>query len=156
MLCELKIDGLAVDVVYRRGRLVSVATRGDGRVGEDVTYNARYIPAIPDRLTPAAGRPMPELVEVRGEVFFPVADFERINDEQLALGRSPFANPRNTAAGTLRQRIDRREEELAKAQAALAAVSAHGTQGAVARGRRGWTGWRRRWRGCAATWRGCG
>ena len=135
VLCELKIDGLAVDVVYRHGRLASVATRGDGRVGEDVTYNARYIDAIPQRLVVAAGRPVPALVEVRGEVFFPVAEFERINDEQLALGRSPFANPRNTAAGTLRQRIDRREEELAKAEAALAAVATRGgTEGAVARG----------------------
>ncbi len=126
VLCELKIDGLAVDIVYRAGRLVSVATRGDGRVGEDVTYNARFIHAIPARLTPAEGAPVPALVEVRGEVFFPVADFERINDEQLALGRSPFANPRNTAAGTLRQRIDRREEELGRAQAALDAARARG------------------------------
>jgi DNA ligase (NAD+) len=134
VLCELKIDGLAVDLVYRSGRLVSVATRGDGRVGEDVTYNARFIPAIPARLVPRGGGSVPSLVEVRGEVFFPVADFERINDEQLALGRSPFANPRNTAAGTLRQRIDRREEELARAQAALAAVrSRGGSAGAVER-----------------------
>lgn len=126
VLCELKVDGLAVDVVYRSGRLVSVATRGDGRVGEDVTYNARYIPAIPQRLAPAQGVSVPELVEVRGEVFFPVADFERINDEQLSLGRSPFANPRNTAAGTLRQRVDRREEELARAVTAQAGVLERG------------------------------
>ena len=124
VLCELKIDGLAVDIVYRKGHLESVATRGDGRVGEDVTYNARFIPAIPSRLAPTGELSVPELVEVRGEVFFPVADFERINDEQLALGRSPFANPRNTAAGTLRQRIDRREEEVAKATASLAALHA--------------------------------
>jgi len=124
VLCELKIDGLAVDIVYRGGRLVSVATRGDGRVGEDVTYNAQFIPAIPSRLIPKSGATVPALVEVRGEVFFPVADFDRINDEQLALGRSPFANPRNTAAGTLRQRIDRREEELARASAALATLRA--------------------------------
>ncbi len=134
VLCELKIDGLAVDIVYRSGRLVSVATRGDGRVGEDVTYNAQFIPAIPARLTPTGDAAVPALVEVRGEVFFPVADFERINDEQLALGRSPFANPRNTAAGTLRQRIDRREEELAKATAALEAVRARpATTGALER-----------------------
>ncbi len=131
VLCELKIDGLAVDIVYRDGRLVSVATRGDGRVGEDVTHNARYIAAIPARLTPAAGAAVPGLVEVRGEVFFPVADFERINDEQLALGRSPFANPRNTAAGTLRQRVDRREEELAVARSALEAAQARGAGEAV-------------------------
>ena len=134
VLCELKIDGLAVDIVYRSGRLVSVATRGDGRVGEDVTYNAQFIAAIPARLTPTGDTPMPALVEVRGEVFFPVADFERINDEQLAMGRSPFANPRNTAAGTLRQRIDRREEELAKATAALDATRVRGaSEGAVER-----------------------
>jgi DNA ligase (NAD+) len=129
VLCELKIDGLAVDIVYRAGRLISVATRGDGRVGEDVTYNAQFIPAIPARLTPTGEAVVPALVEVRGEVFFPVADFERINDEQLALGRSPFANPRNTAAGTLRQRIDRREEELAKATAALEAARARSATG---------------------------
>ncbi|MGB8021544.1 MAG: hypothetical protein WCF04_09980, partial [Candidatus Nanopelagicales bacterium] len=126
VLCELKIDGLAVDIVYRAGRLASVATRGDGRVGEDVTYNARYIQAIPPRLAVPGDALVPALVEVRGEVFFPVADFERINDEQLALGRSPFANPRNTAAGTLRQRVDRREDELAKAVEALAAAWARG------------------------------
>jgi DNA ligase (NAD+) len=131
VLCELKIDGLAVDIVYRHGRLASVATRGDGRVGEDVTYNARFIPAVPDRLVPAGGVSVPALVEVRGEVFFPVADFERINDEQLALGRSPFANPRNTAAGTLRQRVDRREEELARAQEALDAARARGAAAGV-------------------------
>jgi DNA ligase (NAD+) len=134
VLCELKIDGLAVDIVYRSGRLASVATRGDGRVGEDVTYNARFIPAIPARLAAPAGGVVPGLVEVRGEVFFPVADFERINDEQLALGRSPFANPRNTAAGTLRQRIDRREEELARASEALDAARSRGASaGAVER-----------------------
>jgi DNA ligase (NAD+) len=103
-------------------------------VGEDVTYNARYIPAIPARLAAPADGGVPALVEVRGEVFFPVADFERINDEQLALGRSPFANPRNTAAGTLRQRIDRREEELVRAREALDAARARGaTAGAVER-----------------------
>ena len=117
LLCEVKIDGLAVDLVYRDGVLVSAATRGDGRVGEDVTYNVGFIPGIPQRL---AGEP-PALVEVRGEVFFPVADFDRINDEQLAAGREVFANPRNTAAGSLRQRIDRREQEAAGAAAALAA-----------------------------------
>jgi DNA ligase (NAD+) len=134
VLCELKIDGLAVDLVYRHGRLASIATRGDGRVGEDVTYNAQFIPAVPERLTAAQGAAVPALVEVRGEVFFPVADFERINTEQLALGRSPFANPRNTAAGTLRQRIDRREEELARAEQAAEAVRARGAgAGAVER-----------------------
>lgn len=114
-LCELKIDGLAVDAVYRDGRLVSLATRGDGRVGEDVTHNAAFIEAIPRQLT---GSGVPSLLEVRGEVFFPVAAFEQLNAEQLDLGLSPFANPRNAAAGSLRQRIDRRQEELEQARAA--------------------------------------
>lgn len=113
LLCELKVDGLAVDLVYREGRLVSVATRGDGRVGEDVTYNVEMIPAIPQRLS---GSPIPGLIEVRGEIYFPTSEFERINAEQLQVGASPFANPRNAAAGTLRQRIDRRREELADVQ----------------------------------------
>jgi DNA ligase (NAD+) len=115
MLCELKVDGLAVDIVYERGRLRSLATRGDGRVGEDVTYNVRFIPAIPRVLTGTAAHPVPDLVEVRGEVYFPVADFDALNSEMLDLGRSPFANARNAGAGTLRQRVDRRESELAAA-----------------------------------------
>jgi DNA ligase (NAD+) len=112
MLCELKVDGLAVDIVYERGRLRSVATRGDGRVGEDVTYNVRYIPSIPRQLTASGDHPVPDLVEVRGEMFFPTVAFEELNDDMLAQGRSPFANARNAGAGTLRQRIDRRETEL--------------------------------------------
>ncbi len=117
LLCELKIDGLAVDAVYVNGHLRTLATRGDGRVGEDVTYNARFIPAVPQRLASASGAPMPALLEVRGEIFFPVADFERINAEQQDLGLPVFANPRNTAAGSLRQRVDRRETELAAVRA---------------------------------------
>jgi DNA ligase (NAD+) len=119
-LCELKIDGLAVDAVYVDGRLRSLATRGDGRVGEDVTFNAAFIDAVPQVLTISKGAPvkaMPALLEVRGEVFFPVAAFERLNAEQLAMGASPFANPRNAAAGSLRQRIDRRQQDLAEAEA---------------------------------------
>ena len=115
LLCELKIDGLAVDLVYRSGRLVTAATRGDGRTGEDVTYNARFIPAIPAQLS---GTDVPELLEVRGEVFYGTAEFDGMNDEMLAAGRTPFANARNAGAGTLRQRIDRREEELAAAESA--------------------------------------
>ena len=100
LLCEVKIDGLALDLVYRDGRLVSAATRGDGRVGEDVTANVRTIAAIPQRLT----GPAPALLEVRGEVFMPPADFDRLNASLVEAGRAPFANPRNSAAGSLRQK----------------------------------------------------
>jgi DNA ligase (NAD+) len=117
MLCELKVDGLAVDIVYERGRMRSLATRGDGRVGEDVTYNARFIPAIPKSLTASKDHPVPELVEVRGEVYFPTAAFDALNAEVTAQGLSPFANARNAGAGTLRQRIDSRENELAAMRA---------------------------------------
>ncbi len=116
LLCELKIDGLAVDLVYRDAQLVSVATRGDGRVGEDVTYNAQFIPGIPQRLHPADDLRVPELLEVRGEVFFDRTAFEEMNAEMLAAGRTPFANARNAGAGSLRQRVDRREEDLAAAR----------------------------------------
>ena len=119
MLCELKIDGLAVDAVYVDGRLKSLATRGDGRVGEDVTYNSQFIASIPRQLSSASGSAIPAFLEVRGEVFMPVADFDRINDEQQDLGLPVFANPRNTAAGSLRQRVDRRQAEL---DAALAEI----------------------------------
>jgi DNA ligase (NAD+) len=120
LLCELKVDGLAVDIVYDHGVLRTLSTRGDGQVGEDVTANVRHIPAIPTRLSPSPdGPPVPELLEVRGEVYFPVAKFLEINDQMLALGLSPFANPRNAAAGRLRQRVDKRERELADATAAL-------------------------------------
>jgi DNA ligase (NAD+) len=123
LLCEPKVDGLAVDLVYRSGVLVSLATRGDGRVGEDVTHNAAFIPAIPARLTSSVGGPeLPDVLEVRGEVFFDLAQFTVMNDEMLALGRSPFANPRNSGAGTLRQRVDRRQQEVAKATAELTRV----------------------------------
>jgi len=106
-LCELKVDGLAVALVYRDGKLVRGATRGDGRVGEDVTPNLRTIEQIPGRLRGGAGVTIPELVEVRGEVYFPVAGFEALNEELVAAGKAPFANPRNTAAGSLRQKDPR-------------------------------------------------
>jgi len=125
-LCELKIDGLAVDAVYRDGRLVSLATRGDGTTGEDVTHNASFIDDVPARLQSSSGRDLPELLEVRGEVFFPNVVFERLNEEQLALRLSPFANPRNAAAGSLRQRVDRREQDLAAAAAAAVAANPKG------------------------------
>lgn len=105
-LCELKIDGLAVALVYERGRLVRAATRGDGRTGEDVTLNVRTIASVPQTL---GGDPAthPELIEIRGEVFLPVAAFDELNAAQVAAGRSTFANPRNAAAGSLRQKDPR-------------------------------------------------
>ncbi|QGF24476.1 NAD-dependent DNA ligase LigA [Raineyella fluvialis] len=103
-VCELKIDGLAVDLVYENGVLVRAATRGDGRVGEDVTANVRRIEAIPHTLVSRAGHPVPALLEVRGEVYLSLEQFTRINEELVAAGRAPFANPRNSAAGSLRQK----------------------------------------------------
>jgi DNA ligase (NAD+) len=103
-LCELKIDGLAIALLYENGRLVRGATRGDGRTGEDVTHNLRTIDDVPTRLT---GDDVPELLEVRGEVYFPVEAFERLNEALVDGGRAPFANPRNAAAGSLRQKDPR-------------------------------------------------
>jgi DNA ligase (NAD+) len=103
-LCELKIDGLAIDLVYERGRLTSAATRGDGRTGEDVTLNVKTIKAIPDRLT---GDDVPEVLEVRGEVFLPEAAFDRLNESLQEAGKPAFANPRNAGAGSLRQKDPR-------------------------------------------------
>ncbi|MFY9325049.1 MAG: NAD-dependent DNA ligase LigA [Candidatus Nanopelagicales bacterium] len=111
MLCELKIDGLAVNLLYEDGILKRVATRGDGYVGEDVTYNTQFVSNVPRKLTGQA----PSVLEVRGEIFFDLKDFSLLNDQALQAGRSPFANPRNAAAGTLRQRIDKREAELFQA-----------------------------------------
>jgi DNA ligase (NAD+) len=100
-LCELKIDGLAIDLVYKRGRLASAATRGDGRTGEDVTLNIKTIASIPAKLT---GADVPELLEVRGEVFLPESAFSRLNESLQEAGKPAFANPRNAAAGSLRQK----------------------------------------------------
>ena len=103
-LCELKIDGLAIDLVYRDGALVKAATRGDGRTGEDVTPNIRTISSIPARL---AGGGWPAVLEVRGEVFMPVEAFGKLNESLLDAGKAAFANPRNSAAGSLRQKDPR-------------------------------------------------
>jgi len=106
-LCELKVDGLAVNLLYEDGRLVRGLTRGDGRTGEDVTPNIRTIANVPDRLKNTAGADVPRLLEVRGEVFFPVARFEELNAALVEAGKVPYANPRNTAAGSLRQKDPR-------------------------------------------------
>jgi DNA ligase (NAD+) len=103
-LCELKIDGLAVALVYRDGALVRAATRGDGVTGEDVTPNIRTIAAAPARLT---GSGWPQVLEVRGEVFLPVEAFHQLNERQAEAGKPLYVNPRNTAAGSLRQKDPR-------------------------------------------------
>ena len=100
-LTELKIDGLAVNLLYRNGVLVRAATRGDGTTGEDVTHNVRTIATIPQRLS---GQNHPEEIEIRGEVFISSADFKALNEKIVAEGKNPFANPRNAAAGSLRQK----------------------------------------------------
>ena len=100
-LCELKIDGLAINLRYENGKLVSAATRGDGVVGEDVTANVLTIKSIPRELS---GKGHPAVVEVRGEIFFAVADFAALNAGLIAEGKAPFANPRNSASGSLRQK----------------------------------------------------
>ncbi len=103
-LCELKIDGLAIALVYRNGILTRGATRGDGRTGEDVTPNMRTIDSVPARLT---GSGWPRVLEVRGEVFLPVTAFEELNAKLTEAGKAAFANPRNSAAGSLRQKDPR-------------------------------------------------
>ncbi|MBQ5348557.1 MAG: NAD-dependent DNA ligase LigA, partial [Phascolarctobacterium sp.] len=100
---EPKIDGLACSLVYENGKLVRAATRGDGVVGENVTANVRTIRAIPLTLTVPAGEEVPELLDVRGEVYMPRHEFMRLNEERAEKGEAEFANPRNAAAGSLRQ-----------------------------------------------------
>jgi len=99
--CELKIDGVACALTYQRGRLVKAATRGDGRVGEDITANVRTVEGVPRTL--AVDDP-PAVIEVRGEMYFPVTAFDALNEQLLAAEQRPFANPRNAAAGSLRQK----------------------------------------------------
>jgi DNA ligase (NAD+) len=114
-ICELKVDGLALNLLYVDGKLTKVATRGDGRVGEDVTYNTQFISSIP-RVLKTKNSKIPDLIEVRGEIYFDLKDFDQLNNEVMDSGRTPFANPRNAAAGTIRQRVDKREEELTLAK----------------------------------------
>jgi len=103
-LCEVKVDGLAINLLYEKGKLVRALTRGNGVTGEDVTLNIKTIAAIPHEL---AGKNAPELIEVRGEVFFPIEAFNQFNDALEEEGKQRFANPRNAAAGSLRQKDPR-------------------------------------------------
>jgi DNA ligase (NAD+) len=104
-VCELKIDGLAMSLLYENGRFVRAATRGDGVTGDDVTANVATIDVIPERLTwPKGSGPVPAVLEVRGEVYMPVSSFEDLNRRQLEAGQKVFVNPRNSAAGSLRQK----------------------------------------------------
>jgi DNA ligase (NAD+) len=107
LLCELKVDGLAINLLYEKGRLTRALTRGDGRTGEDVTPNVRTIDSIPTRLSGSDEFPVPALIEVRGEVFLSVEAFEQLNVAMGEAGKPVFANPRNAAAGSLRQKDPR-------------------------------------------------
>jgi DNA ligase (NAD+) len=106
-LAELKIDGLAVNLLYENGKLTRALTRGDGRTGEDVTLNMRTLHEVPEQLTGTEQFPVPELVEVRGEVYFRLEDFQALNALMVEAGKPVYANPRNTAAGSLRQKDPR-------------------------------------------------
>ena len=97
-LCEVKVDGLAINLMYEKGKLVSALTRGNGTTGEDVTLNIKTIKSVPHELS---GKKIPELIEVRGEVFFPVKAFDELNESLEEAGKQRFANPRNAAAGSL-------------------------------------------------------
>jgi DNA ligase (NAD+) len=103
-LCEVKVDGLAINLLYREGKLVQALTRGNGVTGEDVTLNVKTISVIPHELE---GKNIPALLEVRGEVFFPIKAFNEFNEEIQESGKAAFANPRNAAAGSLRQKDPR-------------------------------------------------
>jgi DNA ligase (NAD+) len=103
-LCELKVDGLAINLLYENGLLTRALTRGSGVTGEDVTLNVKTIKDLPHNLT---GKAIPDLIEIRGEVFFPVAAFNQLNEELEEAGKQLFANPRNSAAGSLRQKDPR-------------------------------------------------
>ncbi|PRX48273.1 DNA ligase (NAD+) [Prauserella shujinwangii] len=103
-LCELKVDGLALNLLYEKGRLTRALTRGDGRTGEDVTLNVRTLEDVPERLRESERFGVPDLLEIRGEVFFRVEEFADLNARLVEAGKPPFANPRNAAAGSLRQK----------------------------------------------------
>ena len=101
-VADPKVDGVAISIRYEQGSLVGAATRGDGTVGDDVTANVRAIPSVPLVLQPPAGTPVPAVLEVRGEIFMPVASFERVNEERRREGEPEFMNARNSTAGTLK------------------------------------------------------
>jgi DNA ligase (NAD+) len=103
LILEPKIDGVAVNLRYERGRLTAAVTRGDGRRGDDITHNVRTIRAIPLSLTASKQQPVPDLLEVRGEIYMPDAEFQRLNLARQNQNLEPFANPRNATAGTLKQ-----------------------------------------------------
>ena len=103
MTCELKIDGLAVALTYKKGELVVGATRGDGTEGENITKNIKMVKGIPHTIKDKDGNIIPIDIDVRGEVYMPISSFERLNEEQRQKGEKEFANPRNAAAGSLRQ-----------------------------------------------------
>ncbi|MFT4263879.1 MAG: NAD-dependent DNA ligase LigA [Nocardioides sp.] len=120
LLCEVKVDGLAINLLYRDGVLERALTRGDGTTGEDVTENVRHIASIPKELTATPELPVPDLVEVRGEVYLEAARFEELVEDQRAQGVKEFANARNTAAGSLRLKLDGVSRTAEKRAAALA------------------------------------
>jgi hypothetical protein len=125
-LCELKIDGLALSMRYENGVLVQAATRGDGTTGEDVTENVALIPSIPQKL---AGSGHPPIVEIRGEVFFRTAEFDDLNARQASMGEKTFANPRNAASGSLRQKAESKNErqlELMRDRLSRLSLYVHG------------------------------
>ncbi|HZP15937.1 MAG TPA: NAD-dependent DNA ligase LigA, partial [Nocardioides sp.] len=123
MLCEVKVDGLAINLLYENGRLTRALTRGDGTTGEDVSVNVRQMPLIPQVLTGTDEFPVPTLVEVRGEVYMPTAEFEALLEQQRAEGQKEFANARNTAAGSLRLKLDGPSITPEKRAAALARIA---------------------------------
>ena len=106
-LCEVKVDGLAINLLYEKGKLVRALTRGNGTTGENVTLNIRTISSIPERLSISKGEEVPAQLEVRGEVYFPLKAFNDLNDQLEEEGKERFANPRNAAAGSLRQKDPR-------------------------------------------------
>lgn len=142
-LCEVKIDGLAINLLYEAGRLTRALTRGNGTTGEDVTLNVKTISAVPQQLKQSkGGSPIPSRIEVRGEVYFPLAAFNELNDSLEESGKAPFANPRNAAAGSLRQKDPRitAQRPLSMVVHGIGAIDGAGfaTQGEAYEAMRSW------------------